>query len=365
MLNPTLCRERQKRLAQVMAEMKLEAVVIGNPSQVYYFTGHLAHFLHQSAFVLFESGDSMAWTANKPLEAAADKVEPYEANRMSTLRLDQPGEVATKILAELRGRSIKSVGVDISPVTAHIGLRFDGQRQSLEGPIWQMRRPKDADELELIQKAIRCSEKMYARAKEIIEPGIPELRVYNELHAAAVNEAGEPMSARLGNDYTCGGGGGPPRNGRLAQDGEIYILDLGPAYRGYFADNCRAFAVNRKPTEPQLKAQQAIVGALGVVEKMARPGVKCRDIFNAASNHLKAAFGQGLTHHLGHGIGLNPHEFPHLNPKWDDTLIEGEVFAAEPGLYAPELGTGIRLENNYLVTKDGVRNLLNFPLDLA
>ncbi len=365
MLKPELCRERQKRLAKVLAEMKLEAAVIGNPSQVYYFTGHLAHFLHQSGFVLFASGETIAWTANKPQEAAADRVEPYEANRFSTLRLDQPAEVATKMLAELRGRNIKCVGVDISPVTAQIALRFDGQRQSLEGPIWQMRRPKDPDELELIQKAIRCSEKMYARAKEIIEPGIPELRVYNELHAAAVNEAGEPMSARLGNDYTCGGGGGAPRNGRLAQDGEIYILDLGPAYRGYFADNCRAFAVNRKPTDEQLKAQQAIAGALGVVEKMAKPGVKCRDLFDAVDAHLKAVMGRGLTHHLGHGIGLNPHEFPHLNPKWDDTLIEGEVFAAEPGLYGPELGTGIRLENNYLVTKDGVKNLLNFPLELA
>jgi Xaa-Pro aminopeptidase len=45
-------------------------------------------------------------------------------------------------------------------------------------------------------------------------------------------------------------------------------------------------------------------------------------------------------------------------------LLEGEVFTAEPGIYGPELGGGIRLENDYVVTKDGVRNLLNSPLEL-
>jgi Xaa-Pro aminopeptidase len=102
-----------------------------------------------------------------------------------------------------------------------------------------------------------------------------------------------------------------------------------------------------------------------MVEKMARPGVKCATLFSAVDEHLQQKRGKGMAHHLGHGIGLQPHEFPHLNPKWDDVLMEGEVFTAEPGIYGPELGGGIRIENNYVVTKDGVRNLLNSPLELA
>jgi Xaa-Pro aminopeptidase len=92
--------------------------------------------------------------------------------------------------------------------------------------------------------------------------------------------------------------------------------------------------------------------------------VRCRDIFDAVDDHLKAALGRGMPHHLGHGVGLQPHEFPHLNPKWDDVLMEGEFFAAEPGTYAPELAAGIRIENNYLVTASGVQQLLDFPMDL-
>src|SRR5205823_13781349 len=52
----------------------------------------------------------------------------------------------------------------------------------------------------------------------------------------------------------CCARGGAPRNNRKAADGELYILDLGPAFRGYFSDNCRTFAVNRKPTDEQQTA---------------------------------------------------------------------------------------------------------------
>src|SRR5207248_7100847 len=118
-------------------------------------------------------------------------------------------------------------------------------------------------------------------------------------------------------------------------------------------------------TEEQLKAWDAIAASFPLIERMARPGVRCREIFDAVDEHLKSKAGRGLRHHLGHGIGLQPHEYPHLNPQWDDTLMEGDVFAAEPGLYGPELAGGIRIENNYLVTRNGVRRLLNFPMELT
>jgi Xaa-Pro aminopeptidase len=61
---------------------------------------------------------------------------------------------------------------------------------------------------------------------------------------------------------------------------------------------------------------------------------------------------------------LFPHEAPHLNPNWDDVFEVGDVFTAEPGLYAPELRAGMRLENDYLVTETGVELLSDFPLEL-
>jgi Xaa-Pro dipeptidase len=361
-------RQRQKRLLGVMQRRNLDAVVIGAPHHVYYFSAVRANWLHESGFVLMSDGRSWLTSGNKPAEnAAADEAVSYEAQWNATLRQEQPAVVAGQIVEMLRARGVKRIGADASAVASQVALMMAGGIEPIDLDLWQMRRRKDPDELELMKVAIRASEAMYAKAKEIVRPGVLEIDVFAQLHTAAVKSTGEPMTAPLGNDYKCGPGGGPPRADRPAKDGEIYVLDLGPTYRGYFADNCRAFAVNGKPTDEQMKTWTAIDACLKLVERMAKPGVRCRDLHETAAAFLTEKTGDKLPHHLGHGVGLQPHEYPHLNPhaEWDDVLLEGEIFTAEPGLYGPHLGGGIRIENDYLVTKDGVTNLLNFPTELA
>ena len=159
--------------------------------------------------------------------------------------------------------------------------------------------------------------------------------MFNELQAAAVREYGEMLSG-TGNDYACGERGGPPRD-RKIEAGELYILDLGPAFRGYFADNTRVTAVGGQPTDAQQRAWAGILPVFELVEQTVKPGASCRALFDEAHRMLNAVGPWEFEHHLGHGIGLFPHEAPHLNPKWDDVFQEGEVFAVEPGLYGEDL----------------------------
>jgi len=365
MLEPTYCRRRQMRLMQRMAEKNLGAVCVGQRRHVYYLTGHWTVWTQRSAAVVFSDGQVWLTCAQEPdKNAAADQVVSYEAKWTSTLRQEQPAVVAKQVIEALRGRGVRRVGLDASVVSSQVAIEFK-DTEAIDPELWQMRRQKDADELKLMRKAIDCTVAMYRKAKEIIEPGVPELKVFTELNEAAVLEAGEPLTELLGNDFACNARGGAPRKDRVAGKGELYILDLGPVYQGYFSDNARTFAVDRKPTEAQMKAWEAIVGALKVVEKMAKPGARCKEIFAAVDEHFKQTRKTGMPHHLGHGVGLQPHEYPHLNPQWDDVLMEGEVFTAEPGQYGGGLNEGIRLENDYLVTKDGVESLFKFPLELA
>lgn len=369
MIDMHLSKSRQRLLLERTQDRKLDAIVVGLRWHVYYLAGYLQRWMHEAAVILFADGRTWLATPNAPAkDVTADEVVAFEANWYGTLRSDQVNALAELAADELRTRGAKRIGIDTSAVTAQVALRAVGSGahvETIDETLWQLRRGKHADELQHMRVAYDAVEAMYKRAKEIIEPGVEETYVFAKLHEAAVLSTGEPMTAYLGNDYACGTGGGPPRKGRKAKDGEIYILDLGPTFRGYFSDASRAFVVNRKPTDAQHKAWEQIVSVFPIVESMAKPGVRCLDIYKAVDDHLKLVRGNGMPHHLGHGVGLQAHEYPHLNPKWDDTLQEGEVFTAEPGLYGPELAGGIRIENAYLVTKSGVERMFEFPMELV
>lgn len=365
MLDPNLSRVRQKRLLDAMAERKLDAVVVGAPEHVQYLSAVRPGWLHFGAFILFADGRSWMTSGNAPAEGAAvDEAVVYEAQWMSTLRPEQPMVVAAQAVEALKARRAREIGLDASAVSSQIAL-MAMDVEPIDSVLWQLRRRKEADELALIRTGCACADAMYARAREMIRPGVTELEVFAELQAAAVRTAGEPMSMYLGNDYKCGPGGGAPRNGRACEAGELYVIDVGPTVRGYFSDACRTFAVDRNPTDAQMTAWLAISGALRIVEQTVKPGARCRDLFLEVDAHLGRCPVGKFGHHLGHGIGLASHEYPHVNPKWDETFQEGDVFTAEPGLYATELRGGIRLENAYRVTATGVENLIRSPLELA
>jgi Xaa-Pro dipeptidase len=366
MLDAVNARNRQKRLLKVLEERKLDAAVLGVSKHVYYFTAHLPFWQNHAAVIVFADGRSVLVSANSPdKKAAADEVQAYEATWAGTQRQEQPALVAAEALQILASRNAAHIGIDASPVTAMVSAAFEGVSVPIDADLWQLRRVKDPDELRLMRVGIDCCRAMYERARQIIEPGIDEMRVFRELADVATQAAGEPLSDTLGNDYACGTLGGPPRKGRTAKAGELYILDLGPAYRGYFSDTARAISVDRKPTDAQLNACQIVTGVHPIVQQMAKPGAQCRDIYQAVDDYSRQQTGKPFPHHLGHGVGLQPHEFPHFNPKWDDVLIEGEIFTCEPGLYGPALGGGMRIENQYRVTANGVENLTPFPMDLT
>ena len=352
------CRMRQQRLREVLRELRADRAILTARENVQWLTAFRPHPLMQAAVVLDLEGDcTLIAPGKEPKYHAADHIVLFDAQWLCTLRQDQAAAIAEKV-----PRSQVVTALEFSSTNRHCRKSIDGAVVDVEPELLRLRRRKEADELAMLRHAIDCTDAMYVRAREILEPGINELEVFNQLQAAAVMHAGEPLTA-LGNDYQSNSPGGPPRN-RDAESGELMILDLGPAYRGYHADNCRTFAVDRQPTDPQLEAQQAVASVLAYVRDTVQPGLKCRELFAEVKARLDDFVLGQFYHHLGHGIGLYPHEAPHLNPNWDDTFEVGDVFTAEPGLYADELRAGIRIEENYLVTADGVEQLTSTPIDL-
>jgi Xaa-Pro aminopeptidase len=363
--DPQYPRSRQQRLLAEMQKLQLDLVIVTQIEHVQWLTGPRFGPVFSPAAALRSDGHVTLIAPKKPpVSAAADEVALYDAQMHSTLRNDQRAVSSQVLLSTLAGKSKpQRVGVEFSSFTRHLD-GVGGELVDIEPTLYRLRRRKDADELARLRKAIAGTGKMYQLAREIIAPGITELEVFNRLQAAAVEEYGEMLTG-TGNDYQCGARGGPPRNQHPAAAGELYILDLGPAFRGYFADNSRAFAVDGKPTELQLQAWSDIMNVFRHIESYVKPGKSCQQLFHEVNTMLGQAPVGVFNHHLGHGIGLFPHEAPHLNPYWDDVFEVGDVFTCEPGLYdEAQLRAGMRLENDYLVTETGVELLSDFPMEL-
>jgi len=118
-------------------------------------------------------------------------------------------------------------------------------------------------------------------------------------------------------------------------------------------------------------------GALGAVKAAARSGVTGKELYDIACDIFEAAghptqrtkpegeaLRDGFFHSLGHGVGLEVHEYPTLGRAGNEPLVPGDVIAVEPGTYRHDYG-GVRLEDLLLITPDGCEVLADFPYDLA
>lgn len=141
--------------------------------------------------------------------------------------------------------------------------------------------------------------------------------------------------------------------GRVLQDGDVAMYEIGACMDGYWADLTRTGCVGGFRGEKK-QAYDAVSGAFQAGLAMAKDGVRGAEVDAACRAYLEErGYGQYFVHPAGHGTGFAHSEgFPHLEPGSQDVLREGMVIAIEPGVYIPGIG-GIRVENNVVVGKTG------------
>lgn len=151
------------------------------------------------------------------------------------------------------------------------------------------------------------------------------------------------------------------------KDGELIQFDLGAQYKFYNADISRAFPVNGKFTERQKDVYNAVLRVNEEVINDIKPGKTFKDINKKATELIaeeciklglikeKSEVSKYYFHSIGHSLGLDTHDLE--TPHRDITFKEGVVYTVEPGIYIEEENIGVRIEDDILVTKDGVINL--------
>ncbi|MFJ6268287.1 M24 family metallopeptidase [Lysinibacillus xylanilyticus] len=233
----------------------------------------------------------------------------------------------------------------------------------LDEKINAMRVIKDANELEKLRKAAELAD--YAieiGCKEIAE-GKTEMEILTAIESA-IQDKGCKMSFEtmvLSGPKTASPHGKP--GARKIEKGDMILFDLGVIYDGYCSDITRTVAFG-EPSEAQKEIYNTVLSANTNAITAVKPGVRAMDLDKIARDTITdAGYGEYFTHRLGHGLGISVHEFPSVTGANEMTMEEGMVFTIEPGIYKSDV-TGVRIEDDVVVTKDGVEVLTKFPKEL-
>jgi Xaa-Pro aminopeptidase len=246
-----------------------------------------------------------------------------------------------------------------------------------------LRSIKSSREIELMQKACDITEKGFRRVLKFIKPGVKEFEIEAEfahefLRNGSRGFAYEPIIASganscvlhyIDNSLTC-------------KDGDILLLDVGAEYANYNADMTRAIPVNGKFTKRQKEVYNAVLHVQREAIKILQPGTPYfeyhKEVQKIMESELiklnlldktdvknqpkeKPLLTKYFMHGTGHQLGLDVHDVGNMYHK----MHVGQVWTVEPGIYIKEEGLGIRLENNVVIKKNGVHDLMkNIPIEV-
>lgn len=176
-------------------------------------------------------------------------------------------------------------------------------------------------------------------------------------------------------DFAMGGAGTDPTlpvgaDGSIIHPGETVMIDMSGAFNGYQTDLTRVWKVGDIPGLA-VKAHDCSRRILHTLEKEALPGVKVADLYHRAMQIVEE---EGLEDYfmghvqkasfIGHGVGIQLNEQPVITPRSRQILEENMTIAIEPKFVIPHVGA-VGIENTYVVTPEGLRNLTPFPEEIA
>ena len=231
-----------------------------------------------------------------------------------------------------------------------------GEAVDCSSALRAMRAIKQPDELELLRLAARFTDSVTEAILAELRPGQTEREVATRINAL-INGTGSGLA--FGSLVQAGPNSALPHlppGERPLTAGDLVLLDFGARHRGYNADTTR-MAVVGPPDERQRGVHQAVLDAHDRAIESIRAGVTCGEVDAAARRSLeKAGYGDRFIHRTGHGLGLDAHESPNLEPGSSVRLEAGNVVTVEPGVYIPGWG-GVRIEDDIVVETAGARTL--------
>ncbi len=235
---------------------------------------------------------------------------------------------------------------------------------TLSQSLYDLRTVKTAQELEKIKAAQKIAEDALAALLEKLHAGMTEIEIALELDFYMRSHGAEDLSFEtiaLTGAHTSMPHGVPDE--RKVQKGDFVLMDFGAVVDGYHSDMTRTVCIG-EPSEEMRFVYETVRTAQDTARAFAKSGITGKALDAAARNVIaEAGYGEYFGHSLGHGVGLEIHEYPIATPNRDTILPVGGVVTIEPGIYLPGK-FGVRIEDFVHITKNGCENLTNIPNSL-
>ncbi len=351
-----------EELQKSIEQADLNAFLITDTKNAYYFTDF---FSMSYAYLLVYPGDNaFLFVPELEYEEAHNKVK-----NCIIRKVDRNQELLKMIQQNLEIKQVKELGFEESTMTVDFYLtlleKFDFLNLKKGSKIIdELRIRKNREEIDKIIRACKIADKGMITAMDKIEEGVTEIDVALEAEYVMRKEGSE--AAPFETIVASGNRSALPHgisSDKKIERGDYVIIDLGAKYEGYCSDITRTITVGA-PTEKQmaifksvLKTQRTVIEECKIGKNASEMDQLARKLF--AEEKLEEYF----VHSLGHGVGLDVHEFPVLASKSKDIILENSVFTVEPGIYIPNFG-GVRIEDVIQVTKNGPKYLTTSKYDL-
>lgn len=347
------------KLQQVIESLKsqqADAAWITTPLNIFYFTGYLSD-PHERllALLIKENGEQVLFCPQ--LEVDEVKSSPFEGEVIGYLdtenALDKYTFTVNKLLVEAEHLTVKR---QRELVEAFNVQTFGDIDQTIK----DLRNVKSENEIATIKKACELADKCIEIGVDFLKEGVTERQVVNHIENAikdyGVNEMSFDTMVLFG-DHAASPHGTP--GDRQLQKDEYVLFDLGVIYNNYCSDMTRTVKFGEPNDKAQeiynvvLKAEQEAIAAI-------KPGVTIKDVDDIARNIISdAGYGDYFPHRLGHGLGLEEHEYQDVSSSNTNQFVAGMVITVEPGIYVPGVA-GVRIEDDILVTEDGNESLTGY-----
>ena len=343
-----------------MAEYKLDAVLLEGGTSMHYFSG-VTWGRSERLFVLIMPQRGEPFYIAPRFEEGRAKEQVKEARLYTWQENESPFELIAHILKE-QGLSQAHLGIEESTryfVTDNLRKAAPGLEIESATPVTAgCRSVKSAHEIELMQAANDITAKVFSESIAFLKEGMTE-RAFGEILSHRFSEAGAPGGALVLFGEATAYPHGLLKENKL-KEGDLVLIDGGCTVEGYESDITRT-TVFGKPTDKMKAVWDLVRKAQDAGLKAARPGVAAEDIDAAARKVIcDGGYGPGytyFTHRLGHGIGLDGHEWYYLVGGNKRAVRAGNLFSNEPGIYIPG-SFGIRLEDELLITDNAAKLLL-------